>query len=135
VTLSSANSGVATVGHGWARAHRTSARVGRWVVRFAQIRRVFWRSRGCSRLCMSLKVQHIGLSSMNTSRKCICLLQIVYAYLASGRGSAPGPCWGLPSPRPLVPTRPPNRGYATVSKSPGFVSPLLGRGLHHSVVL
>jgi len=54
-----------------------------WVVRFAQICRVFWRSEGGgSRLRMSLKVHRI--SSMNTSRKCVCPLQIVYAYLASG---------------------------------------------------
>jgi len=81
-------SGVATVGHGW-------------VVRFAQIQRVFWRSRGGgSILRMSLKVHRI--SSMNTPLKCICPLQIVYAYLASEgfaprphQGSTHGPRWGL----------------------------------------
>jgi len=65
-----------------------------WVVRFAQIRRVFWRSRGGgSRLRMRLKVHRI--SSMNTSRKCVCSLQIVYAYLASG-GCAQAPTGALP---------------------------------------
>ena len=56
---------------------------------------LFWKSRGGgSRLCkvrMSLKVHRI--SSMNTSRKCICPLQIVYVYLAS-KGSAPESHWG-----------------------------------------
>jgi len=81
-----------------------------WVVRFAQIQRDFWRSMGGgSRLCMSLKVHRI--SSLNTSRKCVCPLQIVYAYLASG-GFAPRPppgiCPWIPlgdfrSPDPLCP--------------------------------
>ena len=62
------------------------------VVRFAQIWRVFLEELGGgSRLHMSLKVHRI--SSMNTSRKCVCSLQIVYAYLASG-GIAPDPHWG-----------------------------------------
>ena len=97
-------SGVATVGHGW-------------VVRFAQIRRVFWRNRG--RVADSTWVWRYTVY-MNTSRRCVCLLQIVYAYLASGgfapdphRGSAPGPCWGTSVRKPPVPTLPPNPGYAT----------------------
>ena len=67
--------------HGWARAHPTSARVGR---EFAQIGRDFLRSRvGGSRLLTSLKLHRI--SSMNTSQKCVCPLPIVCAYLgASG---------------------------------------------------
>jgi len=80
-----------------------------WVMRFAQIRRDFCRSRvGGSSLRMSLKAHRI--SSMNTSWKCICPLQIVYAYLASG-GFAPDPtgalpvdpAGGLPTPRLLCP--------------------------------
>jgi len=63
------------------------------VVRFAQFRSVFggvgW---GGSRLHMSLKVHRI--SSMNSSRKCICPQQIVYAYFASG-GFGPRPPSGL----------------------------------------
>jgi len=86
-----------------------------WVVRFAQIQRVFWRSRsgGDSRLCMSLKVHRSLYLLLNTSRKCVCPLQIVYAYLASGGfvpdsnwGSAPRPCWRLPSPKRSVPSKP-----------------------------
>jgi len=72
---------------------------------------------GC-RLRMSLKV--LRISSMNTSQKCVYPLQIVYAYLVLGalspdphRDSAPGPRWGLPSPRSPVPTLHPNPGYAT----------------------
>ena len=75
-------SGVATVEHGWARAHPTSARVDREICTHSKS---FWRSResgGGSRLYMNLKVHRI--SSKNTSRKCVCPLQIVHAYLASG---------------------------------------------------
>jgi len=91
----------ATVWHEWARAHPTSARVGREICTNSAF---FWRSGGGGcRLRMCLKVRHI--SSMNTSRKCLCLLQIVYAYLASGGfapksplGSAPRPRWGTSIP-------------------------------------
>ena len=102
---------------GTARAHPTSARVGHEIC--TNSKTFFWRSRvGGSRLCMSLKVHHI--SSMNISQKCVCPLQIVYAYLAFGGkapmphwGSAPGPCWGTSIPKSPVPTLPPNSGYAT----------------------
>jgi len=68
-----------------------------WVMRFAQIQRVFWRSRGGgSKLRISLKVGRRPIPSMNTSRKCVCPPQIVYAYLASG-GFAPRPHWGSAS--------------------------------------
>ena len=121
-------SGIATVEHRWARAHPTSTRVGREICTNTKIffGGVGW---GGSRLCMSLNVHRI--SSMNTTRKCVCPLQIVYAYLACAggfapdphRGSAPGPRWVLPSPRPLcpLPTLPPNPGYATAS-NPAFFS-------------
>ena len=110
-------SGVAMVAHGWACAHPTSARVGREICTNLK---TFWRSRGGrgSRLRMSLKVHCI--SSMNTLRKCVCPLQIVYAYLASGgfasdphRDSVPVPCWGTSVPQTQVPSLPPNLGYAT----------------------
>jgi len=83
-------SGIAMVGHRWARAHPTSK--GRsWDL---QNSKSFFGGVGMgdNRLHMSLKVYHI--SSMNTSRKCVCPLQIVYAYLASG-GKAPRPPLGL----------------------------------------
>jgi len=78
------------------------------VVRFAQIQRVFGAvGVGSSRLRMSLKVHHIGLSSMNTSRKRVCLLQVVYAYLAKPQIPTGALSWtptgGLPSPDPLCP--------------------------------
>jgi len=90
--------------HGGARVDTcpTLPRPGR-VVRFAQIRRVCWRSGWGSRLRMSLKVHHI--SSLNRSRKCVCPLQIVYAYLASG-GFAPDPPPGLCPWTPLGDFRP-----------------------------
>ena len=71
-------SGVATVGARVSTFPPTS------VVRLAQIRRVFWRSGlgvGGSRLRMSLKVHR--LSSVNTSRKCVCPLHIVGAQQAT----------------------------------------------------
>ena len=66
----------------------------------------FWRSRGGgSRLRMSLKVHRI--SSMNTSRKCVCPLQIVYAYLAKSPdhrwSSAPGLRWDFRPPHLMCP--------------------------------
>jgi len=79
---------------------------------------------------MNLKVHHISSQSLQAIKcvvesmfymlgKCVCPLQIVYAYLASGGftpdphgGSDPGPRWGT-SPRHSVPTLPPNPGYAT----------------------
>jgi len=84
-------SGIATVEHRWARAHPTSTRVGREICTNTKIffGGVGW---GGSRLCMSLNVHRI--SSMNTTRKCVCPLQIVYAYLASG-SFAPRPPPGL----------------------------------------
>jgi len=91
------DSGVATGGHGWACAHPTSARVGREICTNSEF---FWRSRGGgSRLCTNLG-------------KCVCPLQIVYAYdiwLLGAlppdphRSSAPGPHWGTSVPRSLCP--------------------------------
>jgi len=64
---------------GWAHAHSTSARVGCMTCTHLMF---FLQEQGGggSILCMSLKVHHI--SFMNTSPKCVCPLQIVYAYLA-----------------------------------------------------
>jgi len=65
------SSGIATVGHGWACAHPTSARVGREICTNSK----FFGGVGWgSRLRMSLKVHRI--CAMNTSRKCICPLQM-----------------------------------------------------------
>jgi len=75
-----------------------------WIVRFAQIQRVFFGGVGVggSRLHMSLRVHCI--SSTNTSRKCVCPLQIVYAYLASGEKLCPWtPLGDFRSPDPLCP--------------------------------
>jgi len=71
-----------------AHAYPTLARVGREIRTNSKF---FLRSRGGgSRLRMSLKVYRT--SSMNTSRKCVCLcpLQILYAYLASAPRPPPG---------------------------------------------
>ena len=60
-------SGVATVGHGWARAHPTSARMGHEICTNS---RSFLRSRGGGggcRLCMNLQVRRIFVPTMNTS--------------------------------------------------------------------
>ena len=96
------SSGVATVGHGWARANPTSARVGREICTNSE----FFGGVGWgSRLHMSLKVHRI--SSINTSRKCVCPLQIVYAYLAFG-AFAPTSPQGLCPWTPLRDFHPPN---------------------------
>ena len=85
------NSGIAYLGQG-----------GSWDLH--KFEEFFWRSRvGGSRLRMSLKVHRI--SSMNTWRKCVCPLQIVYAYLAS---AYTGNCSWAPlgdfrPPEPLCP--------------------------------
>ena len=110
-------SGVSTVGHGLARDHPTSARVGREICTNSKSFLDEWS--GGSSLRMSLKVHRI--SSMNRSRKCVCPLQIVYAYLAFGGftlrpaiGTLPlNPSGRLPSLSPPVSTLPPNPGYAT----------------------
>ena len=132
-------SGLATVGHGWARAHPTSARVGREIYTNSKSFSEDYDGGGGSRLCMSLKVHHI--SSMNTSRKCVCPLQIVHAYLASGgfapdphrhRGSAPGPRWGTSIPQTLcaLPTSKPwRRHWLTVpGRGNEVIDLLLGKG-------
>ena len=76
-----------------------------------------------SKLRMSLKVHRIIF--MNTSRKCVCPLQIVYAYLASG-GFAPRPLPGLCPCTLLGDFRPPNSCAHPTSK------PWLRRWIRHS---
>ena len=93
----------------WARAHPTSARVGSKICTNSKS---FLRSRGGgSRLRIRCTVR---VSYMNKSQKCVCPLQIVYAYLASG-GSAPRPRWGTSVPRSTVPNLLSNPGYANAS--------------------
>ena len=89
------------------------------ITRSVQIRRGFWRSRvGGSRLHMILKVGLHRISSMNTSRKCVCPLQILYMHIwllglcPQTPTGALDPSGRLPSPRLSVPTLPLNPGYA-----------------------
>ena len=97
-------------------AHPTLAKVGREICTNSKSFLEEYRIRGC-RLCMSLKVHRI--SSMNTSRKCVCPLHTCIWLLGVGalpqtptRALTLDPAGELPSRRPSVPTLPPNPGYA-----------------------
>ena len=104
-------SGVATCGY-----VPTLPRPG-WVVRLAQIQRVFWRSRvGVADSAWAWRYtlyEHITKMRLSTA-DCICLSGFWGRSPQTVTGALPlNPARGLPSPRPLVPTLPPNPGYAT----------------------
>ena len=95
------------MGHGWTRAHLTSARVGREIC--TNSRCFLEQYGGGSRLHTSLKVHDIFYEHITKMRLSTADCRL-YPYLASEgfapdshRGSALDPTGGLPSPNPLSP--------------------------------